>query len=113
MVTRKLRGKTVIERATITGGVEVSDVASLAEHHFGSSIRAGIVTVGSNQTTATVSTTAVKSNSLILLEKITAVASAMHQRTSVSSRVDGVSFAVNLVPALASEATEVAWFIVR
>ena len=90
-----------------------TQVATLGQIHHVSTLRADVVTVNSNLTQAPVSTTAVKSDSVILATILTTVASVQQMRVGVGSRVDGVSFAVYVAPAIASEAVQVFWKIER
>jgi len=69
----------------------------------------GLVTVNSNATTATVSTTSVRSDSFVFAQTLTMLAASAFA-VGVDSRVDGVSFAVTMV-ADAAIAHPIGWAI--
>lgn len=85
----------------------VSAVGSVARIFVQSN--AGLSTVNSNATSATVSTSVVRSNSAIILT----IQESYGSNVFVSSKVDGVSFAVNIGAADANFQHTVAWSLLN
>lgn len=70
----------------------------------------GVVSVTSNTTVITVSTTSVKSDSAVFVQAIQMLQGSMFT-IGVDSRVDAVSFAINLSAADAGRSHPIAWSI--
>ena len=108
-----MRDRMLVSNQSSFAGLNVSSLARLWDLTVQGSLYAGIVAVASNAVFAVVSTSAVLSNSIITAQVLSEQASAQAQNSGVSSRVDGVSFAVSLRPALEDQETNVCWRIHR
>lgn len=99
---------------SMSGGLDVQSQATVGSLVVTNGITLsnyeGITNVASNETSATVSTTAVASDSNIQATALSMIVASMFQ-VGVASRVDGVSFAISISAADADNVIPVGWVI--
>ena len=98
-----ISGNLDVQSQATFGGIVITNGIELTNYE-------GIVSVASNATVATVSTTAVASDSNIQVTALQMVVASMFT-VGISSRVDGVSFAVAIGAADAAVDHDIGWAI--